>query len=43
MDKTPGQIAYESEIAQRPFYPDGASRPSGEQLRPIAKWSWERP
>jgi hypothetical protein len=47
MTKTPGQIAYETDCARKPFYHprvDGiliARRP-WDQLGAIERWSWER-
>lgn len=40
--KTPGQIAYEADVAARPFYQDGARRRSWSELEPIIKGTWER-
>ena len=39
---TPGQRAYESDVAERPVYHDGTPRRTWEQLHPVARWSWER-
>lgn len=39
---TPGQRAYEADRRNRPFYHDGTPRPPWRELRPIARWSWER-
>lgn len=40
--KTPGQIAYEANVAQTPNYPDGTARRTWEQLTSVARDSWER-
>jgi hypothetical protein len=40
--KTPGQLAYETELRARPRYDDGGQRKTWDQLPEIAKWSWER-
>jgi hypothetical protein len=39
---SPGQIAYERDVEQRPFYDDGTARPTWYDLGAIARWSWER-
>lgn len=43
MTKTPGQLAYEADVAARPKYHDGTPRRPWADLCPIARWSWERP
>jgi hypothetical protein len=43
MNKTKGQIAYESDVKRRPVYHDGMPRKRWEELSAIARWSWERP
>lgn len=40
--KSPGQIAYETELQAWPFYHDGAPRVAWDQLCAFARWSWER-
>lgn len=40
--KTPGQLAYESELQARPTYADGSARPAWAQLGDIVRQSWER-
>lgn len=40
--KSPGQLAYERDLAARPNYQDGARRPSWNRLGDVAKSSWER-
>ena len=40
--KTPGQLAYERDLQHTPLYHDGTPRPTWEQLRPVAQWTWER-
>jgi hypothetical protein len=49
MEKTPGQLAYERDLAKVPLYPAdcgvgfmGTPRPTWDQLSKIARWSWER-
>ena len=42
MSKTPGQIAYEQDVEQRPLYHDGRPRRPWEELCAAAKSSWER-
>lgn len=39
---SPGQRAYERDLARRPFYHDGTARPSWDMLSEIARWSWDR-
>lgn len=39
---TPGQAAYERELAAQPTYPDGTPRQQWSQLKPWAQQSWER-
>lgn len=40
--KTPGQQAYERDVAETPLYPDGSKRKTWGQLDSVCKWSWER-
>ena len=43
--KSPGQIAYEADLARHPLYDDGSSRPSWDALArifPEALATWER-
>lgn len=40
--KSPGQIAYEAEIAERPRYLTGAKRPSWSELKQKHRDAWER-
>ena len=40
--KTPGQKAYESNVAKNPTYHDGKPRKSWEKLSKIARESWEK-
>lgn len=40
--RTPGQVAYEAELAVKPSYHDGTLRRTWAQLSAIARWSWER-
>ncbi len=42
MTKSPGQIAYEADVAMTPRYHDNSSRPPWGKLSEIARWSWER-
>jgi hypothetical protein len=37
-----GQQAYERDVAAHPTYPDGSPRPTWENLREIAKRSWNK-
>ena len=39
---TPGQEAYERDLAKRPNYDDGRPRPPWSELKPWAQDSWER-
>jgi hypothetical protein len=39
---TPGQSAYERDLAQQPSYHDDSKRPTWDKLGAIARWSWER-
>lgn len=41
--KSPGQLAYEADVARRPIYHDGSARKRWEQLDAVMQWSWERP
>lgn len=41
-DKTPGQIAYEADLALCPRYPDGAPRRTWTQLDTLARSTWEK-
>jgi hypothetical protein len=41
VDKTPGQLAYEADLANRRTYADGSLRPCWENLNKYAKMSWE--
>jgi hypothetical protein len=38
---TPGQHAYERDVARRPTYDDGAPRKRWEELPDYAQYSWE--
>lgn len=40
--KTPGQIDYESSLANEPDYHDGTPRKQWHELDAVAQWSWER-
>jgi hypothetical protein len=40
--RTPGRIAYESDLLRRPLYHDGTPRKTWDQLGAISRWSWER-
>lgn len=40
--KSPGQLAYERDLAVQPNYEDGARRRSWDRLGEVAKDSWER-
>lgn len=40
--KTPGQIAYEADVAARPYYDDGGRRKDWADLCPTGKATWER-
>lgn len=40
--KTPGELAYEADVAARPLYPDGLPRRAWHQLHDAVRWSWER-
>ena len=42
MTKTPGQLAYEQDVANWPLYPDGGARKARDRLGDMAKQSWER-
>lgn len=42
MTKTPGQIAYETDVAQMPFYHDGGTRKTWSQLRDYEQATWEK-
>lgn len=49
MQKTPGQLAYERDLKKIPNYPPdcgaafaGKPRPTWEELKEYARWSWER-
>ena len=39
---TSGQIAYEADLKNRPYYDGGKPRDTWEKLSEIAKWSWQR-
>jgi len=39
---TPGQMAYEIDVANTPNYPDGAPRPGWEKLGQLERSSWEK-
>lgn len=41
--KSPGQLAYEADVARRPTYDDGSPRKRWEQLDANMQWSWQRP
>ncbi len=36
-----GREAYEADVRKRPNYHDGSPRPRWDQLREVAKYSWE--
>lgn len=38
--KSAGQIAYEADVAARPFYHDGAPRKSWDELSELARSTW---
>ena len=40
--KTPGQLAYEADVARRPLYSHGQPRRTWAELCHVARWSWER-
>ena len=40
--KTPGQIAYEQDVANSPNYPDGSPRRTWAQQVDSVKFSWEK-
>ena len=40
--KSPGQVAYERDVAREPFYHDGTPRSIWSKLSDIARDSWER-
>lgn len=40
--KTPGQLAYETELTACPLYHDGTPRRSWDELDEISRLSWER-
>ena len=40
--KTQGQIDYENELSDKPYYPWGEKRPGWKYLSDIARYSWER-
>jgi hypothetical protein len=42
MTRTPGRVAYESDVRAEPTYHDGTPRRTWEQLSDVARWSWER-
>lgn len=42
LEKSPGQLAYERDLAAQPSYDGGARRPGWDRLGDIAKTSWER-
>lgn len=42
MQKTPGEIAYEADVAARPFYDDGTRRKRWHELNDQTRQSWER-
>jgi hypothetical protein len=42
MTHTPGQRAYERDLARQPSYHDGKPRPAWSDLWDVAKWSWDR-
>lgn len=42
MSKTQGQLDYEEDVRERPFYHDGAPRKTWAQLPEWAQWSWNR-
>lgn len=39
---SPGQLAYEADLLERPVYHDGTQRPTWDRLDGIAQYSWER-
>ncbi|WP_439372969.1 hypothetical protein [Bradyrhizobium sp. DASA03120] len=42
MTKTPGQLAYETDVEAKPTYDDGSPRRAWESLDAVVKRSWER-
>jgi hypothetical protein len=40
--RTPGQAAYEADLAACPRYHDGELRPAWADLTPLTQWTWER-
>lgn len=42
MNKTPGRIAYEAEVAEYPHYHNGKPRRTWDMLPALAKQSWEK-
>lgn len=42
LQKSPGQLAYERDLAVQPNYEDGAQRAGWERLGDVAKDSWDR-
>lgn len=40
--KTPGQIAYETELRAKPLYHDGTARKTWNRLDNLSRRSWER-
>lgn len=43
MDKrTPGQVAYEADLAAEPLYNDRTRRKTWNELGELERWSWER-
>ena len=41
MTKTPGQIAYEMDVAANPLYPDGSVRRPWDRISDVARQVWE--
>lgn len=42
MPKTPGEAAYQADVAHEPRYHDGTARKAWAELSETARWSWER-
>lgn len=42
MQKSPGQIAFENDVAMMPTYDDGSARHKWSEIGDMARLSWER-
>lgn len=40
--KSPGQVAYETDVERAPLYHDGTDRKTWDQLPDFARADWER-